>query len=233
MIRKFKALRGLALVAVFAMSAIAASAASASAGTLTTFPAGKTVVVTGEQIGEHAFTFTDHPFGGVFNSFKCKKAIFDGVGTVATGATSVTVTPTYSECTAFGQPVRITHNECNYVLSTGAATAGGWHVNTALSCPAGKIIEIHTGVCAMTIAAQGPLTTSEVTTSGVASPETGMDLLLHIKITGMTYTVTKDNIGCPLTQPVPKLWHKMDYEGTTTVKTLDSVTTVPVGITLH
>jgi hypothetical protein len=232
MVRKFKAL-GLALVAVFAMSAVIATAAQASAGTLTTFPAGKTVVVTGEQIGEHVFTFTDHPVGGVFNSFKCKKAIFDGVGTVATGATSVTVTPTYSECTAFGQPATITHNGCNYVLSTGAATAGGWHVNTALSCPAGKFIEIHTGVCAMTIAAQGPLTTSEVTNSGAAAPETAMDLLLHLKITATTYTVTKDNIGCPLTGPAGKLWHKGDLEGTITYKAHDSVTKAPVGITLH
>jgi hypothetical protein len=232
MIRKFKAL-GLALVAVFAMSAVIASAASASAGTLTTFPAGKTVVATGEQIGEHVFTLTDHPVGAAFNNVKCKKAIFDGVGTVATGATSVTVTPTYSECTAFGQPATITHNGCNYVLSTGTPTAGGWHVNTALSCPAGKFIEVHTGTCAVTIAAQGPLTTSAATNSGVANPETGMDLLLHTNITGITYTVTKDNIGCPLTGPAGKLWHKGDYEGTTTGKAHDSITLAPVGITLH
>jgi hypothetical protein len=99
-----------------------------------------------------------------------------------------------------------------------------------LPAPVGKTIEIHT---ALTIASQGPLTTSEATNSGVVIPETGMDLLLHTKLTGITYTVTKDNIGCPLTGPAGKLWHNGDNEGTTTYKAHDSVSLAAVGITLH
>jgi hypothetical protein len=58
-----------------------------------------------------------------------------------------------------------------------------------------------------------------------------MDLLLHTVITGITYTVTKDNTGCALSG----LGHfkNGDYFGTTTVKAHASVPKTAVGITLH
>ena len=117
MIRKFKAL-GLALVAVFAMSAIVASAAQALPnGTLTTFPAGKTVIATAEQTGEHEFTLTDHETEpGKFANTKCKKATFTGSEGVADGALTIRVTPIYEECTAFGQAATITTTGCHYVI---------------------------------------------------------------------------------------------------------------------
>jgi hypothetical protein len=229
MIRKFKAL-GLALVAVFAMSAIVASAAQAAAGTLTS--EGKTVIVTAEQVGEHEFVLTDHETEpGKFANIKCKKAVFTGTAGVTDGATSVTAHPVYSECTAFGQPATITTTGCDYLLKTGTPTAGGWHVTTDVVCAAGSVIKIVTGTCEVTVAGQTGLATSEATNSGGAG--TAMDLLLHTKITGITYTVTKGNIGCPLKHSVPKLWHKGDYNGTTTVKAHDSTSKAAVGITLH
>jgi hypothetical protein len=145
----------------------------------------------------------------------------------------VTVTPTYSDCTAVGQPMNVRPNGCNCVLSTGTPIAGGWHITKTLPCRAEKSIEVHTGTCALAFSPQRPLTTSEVTNAGVVTPETGMDLLLHTNITGITYIVTKDNIGCSLTALAGKLWHQGDYEGTTLVKAHDSVTQVSVGITLH
>jgi hypothetical protein len=231
MIRKFKAL-GLALIAVFAMSAVVASAAQATAGTLTA--EGKTVTVTGEQIlgNEHVFTLTDHqtpPGSGVFATTKCKKAHFDGIGSVTDGATSITVTPTYSECTAFGQPATVEHTSCKYVLKTETPAGTGWHVNTAIVCNPGDEIHVQTGTCSVTVPAQEDLTTSEVTNSGGAG--TAMDLLLDTNIKGITYTVTKDNIGCPLSGT--GTFHNGDYVGKTTVKAHTTVGGGAAGITIH
>jgi hypothetical protein len=227
MIRNFKAL-ALALVAVFAMSAIAASVASATAGTLTA--EGRTVIGTGEQVGEHELMFTDHPLsGGGFATTKCKKATFTGTAGVTDGATSVTVHPEYKECTAFGQPATITTTGCDYLLHFGTPTAGGWHVVTDIVCTGNSVIRIVTGTCDIHIKSQTGLTTSEATNSGGAS--TAMDLLLHTNITGIKYTVTKDPIGCPLSGIGD--FSNGDYRGTTTVKAHDKITQVAVGITLH
>jgi len=223
---------GLALVAVFAMSAVVASAASATSGTLTTFPTAKTVVVTGEQVGEHVLTLTDHLIGGVGAKAKCKKGLFDGVGTSREGDTTVTVTPTYSECTAFGLNATIDHNECTFVLHTGTTTGlGGWSAKATLVCPDGKAIEITTATCEVAIGPQELGNTVEMTNAGAASPESAMDLQLDINITGIKYNVVKDGIGCPLTGLGEKF--KGDYDGTATVKAHDSTTKAAVGITLH
>jgi hypothetical protein len=230
MIRNFKAL-GLALVAVFAMSAIVASAASATQGTLTTFPAGKTVIATGEQTAEHEFSLTDQLVEGKPALTKCKKATFTGTAGVTTGAESVTAHPEYSECTAFGQPANITTTGCDYKLKVGTFAAGAAPVTTDVTCGAGSVIKIETGTCEVQVGTQAGLGKSEVTNSGSESPETAMDLLLHTSITGITYTVTKDNIGCPLSGT--GTFFKGDYTGTTTVKAHDSATKAAVGITLH
>jgi hypothetical protein len=58
-----------------------------------------------------------------------------------------------------------------------------------------------------------------------------MDLLLHTKIGGLRYTVTKDPIGCPLKGT--GAFSSGDYTGTTTVKAHNSSTKAAVGITLH
>jgi len=226
MMRKFKAL-GLTFVAAFAISAVVASAGHATSGTVTA--EGKATTVTAEQTGEHVIALTDHQLGaGGFFTFKCKKAHFDGVGTVTDGATSVTVTPTYSECTMGGLPVTVSHEGCNYLLATGTPTTGSWHVNMSVICPAGKAIRFVAQTCEFTIGTQGPLTTSSVTNSGGGG--TAMDLQLHTNVSGIHYVVHKDGIGCPLTKTGTFI--KGDYAGTSTVKGLDALGNV-VGITLH
>jgi hypothetical protein len=232
MIRNLKAF-GLALVAVFAVNAAVATAAQATAGTLTTFPAGKSVLATGEQVGEHVFTLTDHPAAVGSQTVKCKKAAFTGTASVATGATSVQIHPVYTECTAFDSPATITTTGCDYVFKTGTPTADGlgWHVTTDIGCSGANVIKIVTGVCEVTIGSQSGLTTSHVTNSGPASPETAMDLLLHMDIGGIKYTVVKDAIGCTLSGTGS--FSKGDYKGTSTLKAHDSTTGAAVGITIH
>lgn len=232
MIRNLKAL-GLTLVAVFAMSAVVASAAQATAGTLTTFPAGKTVYGTAEQTGEHLLALTDHPINGGFNSLRCKRVTFSGTAGVSTGATSIAVHPAYSECAAFGQLVTISTNGCEYVFKTGTPTADGlgWHTTTDIVCSGANVIKIVTGTCEVHIGPQTGLGTSQVTNSGSASPETAMDLLLHMNISGIKYTVVKDIIGCTLSGTGS--FSNGDYTGNSTFKALDASTLATVGITLH
>jgi hypothetical protein len=233
MIRKFKAL-GLALVAVFAMGSVAATMAQATAGTLTTSPAAKTVIVTGEQVGDHELVLTDHEVEpGKFASAKCKKAVFTGTSGVVTGATSVTLHPEYTECSVFGFFIMINTTGCDYLLKNGTPTADGlgWHVTTDLVCTGGAVVKLVAATCEILIGPQSGLLTSQMTNSGAASPETAMDLLLHGKVTGIKYTVVKDNIGCPLKGTGS--FSKGDYNGTTTVKAHDSTTKAAVGITLH
>jgi hypothetical protein len=240
MIAKLKAL-GLALVAVLAMSAIVATAAQATAGTLTTFPEGKTVKIAAEQTAKfgaeaHEFVLTDHELeAGKFANFRCETVHLHGVGTYTTGATTFTLEPTTKGCTAFGQPATITTTGCHYLLHTGTPTTPGpgWHVVKTLICTGANLIKIVTGTCELTIGSQAAegLTTSEVTNSGPGVPETAMDLLLHTNLHSIEYKVTKDAIGCPLKGT--GTFKKCDYSGTTTLKATDSTTGAAVGITLH
>jgi hypothetical protein len=230
MIRKFKTL-GLALVAVFAMSAVVASAASATAGTLTTFPAGSTVIATAEQTGIHKFTLTGHKIGEGFAVTECTTAKFTGVAASPSkeGDTTVTVQPVYEGCKAFGLNATITTTGCHYLLHTGTPTlTGGWHVVTDVVCTAGAVIKIVTATCEVQVGSQNGLATSEATNSGTS---TAMDLVLHTNISGITYNVTKDGIGCPLSGTGVK--NDGDYTGTTTVRAHDSTTKAAVGITIH
>jgi hypothetical protein len=228
MIRNFKAL-GLALVAVFAMSAVVASAASATAGTLTA--GGKTAIATAEQTTGHKFTLTDHKIGEGFATTECTTAVFTGTEGVTDGATSVRAHPIYEGCKAFGLNATITTTGCDYVLNTGTpAEGGGWHVVTDVVCAstAGTphVIKIVTATCEVQVGSQTGLATSSVTNSGG-----GTDLLLNTNISGITYNVTKDGIGCPLSGTGVK--SQGDYTGTTTVQAHDSTTKAAVGIQLH
>jgi hypothetical protein len=211
------------------MSAVVASAAQATAGTLTS--EGKSVIATGEQIGEHEFSVTDHPVssGGGFVNGKCKRGTFTGTVAVAEGATSVTVHPIYSECTFAGQPATIHTVGCATTCSKPEHQP--WVAGTSLRCG------LHGPFSDQDY--NGNLRSHDWRTAWPCDIDYNklrwfryaMDLLLHTNITGITYAVTKDNIGCALSG----LGHfkNGDYFGTTTVKAHDSTSKAAVGITLH
>jgi hypothetical protein len=230
MILKFKAL-GLALVAVFAMSATVATTVQATAGTLTVDP-NVLAIGTGEQEGETEFTLTDHPLSGGFALTKCKKAVFTGTEAVGSGATTLRVHPVQNECISFGQPSTVTTTGCDYLFHIGTPTAAktGWHVTSDIVCSAGSAIKIVTGTCEVLIGSQNGLTTSEMTNKG-GGGTTEMDLTLDIKNHSTKYTVTKDNIGCPLSGTGS--FSKGDYGGALTIRGHDVVTGVPLGLTIH
>ena len=149
--RNLKAL-GLALIAVFAMSALVSSAAQAEI-TLTaeSYPATLTgTKITNAEHPNHIFTY------GAFGTFECAKATFHGTLKEA-NQKSITITPTYSECKAFGLPATMTMNSCTFVYH---------NETTDISCatePKHIVIDIYASaakhaanekLCELTIGAQ-------------------------------------------------------------------------------
>lgn len=132
---------GLALIAALAMSVFTASGAQA-APELEAEAEG-TVTITGEQFSapEHP----NHSFTSGSRVLSCATAKFEGT-LEPNPDPSVTLTPVYSNCTASGLPVTVTHNGCNYTFYGGETGTGLDHyVNGTVDvvCPKGKAIEAH------------------------------------------------------------------------------------------
>jgi hypothetical protein len=178
MIRNLKAL-SLALAVVFAMGAVVASAASAGIN-------GKNNE--GKEV-DFAFTAPEQTGGAGANALtafgstiECSTVDYEGhkkdstpaTGTkelIKNGATEVTVTPHYSGCKDVGtnKPATVNMTGCDFTLTLGAATSGGFGVGASLVCKnAGEEAHVevfndaaHTErICTVTFAAQTP--TSDV-----------------------------------------------------------------------
>jgi hypothetical protein len=149
---------GLALIAAAAMSAVIASAASAAEFF---HDAEGTARVTAKNEGVHKFT------AGIIGTIECKKATFTGTSFVTSPQPTVTVEPTYTECTFLGvSGVVVKTNGCSYTfnLPTGAGPFTG---TTTVNCPTGKKIEFEATGCKIAVGAQGPL--SSVTYTNLAT----------------------------------------------------------------
>lgn len=154
MIRNFKAL-GLALVAVFAFSALSASGASAQHSQQGVLTAPEPVTLTGEDTGEP----TDNALTGPLGRISCAHGTYTGHKydetpheLIPSGATTATITPSYSGCHAIipilgTRPATVTMNGCDYVFHVGTTTPednteGTYGVTATIDCPDGKAIEI-------------------------------------------------------------------------------------------
>jgi len=116
--RKLKVL-GIALAAVFALTAVMASAASAQF----TSSASHTTLK-GTQNVNHKFTA-----GSGFGAIECKTAEFHGTQE-GTNVSSITITPTYENCSdSFGRVVHIVTNTLHYTFTRVTATTGVVHVS--------------------------------------------------------------------------------------------------------
>jgi len=191
MIHKHKVL-GLALMALFAFGAIAQSA---SASPLT--------VATGEVHITAAQEGTNHLFeAGSSGTVTCTTSTSDSTATSVSGQINeITVTPTYSGCTAFGSTSHVKTNGCTYTLTTPTSLGGGvvtWHATLPeekgqihVVCPAGKSIEITptflgASVCTQFIGPQTPTGGHVVGRNVVGSIP--MDITLENTLTGIHYT---------------------------------------------
>lgn len=120
---------GIAFVAVFAMSAVVASAAQAVNYTSTdgNYP----TTVAGNQEGTHEFK------AGI-RTVTCSTAQFEGTATAA--SSTLTITPTYTNCLATGSlPVTVAMNGCDYLFHATSTTAS----TTDIVCPVGNKIVVN------------------------------------------------------------------------------------------
>jgi len=221
MIRNLKAL-GLALGAVFALSAAMASSASA----IDTFTSSVTpAVVTGEPHSTDAFHKFEVTLAKPF-SIECATSKFSG--TFKSGASQVTIFPTYTgtkekptepPCKSTLGTATVDMNECSYDL-TGKTTnehpkgSGKFDAVVWVTCPAGKEITI-TGPlgCTIHIHTQTP-TEGGVTYTNETTPGGKKDIKIHATVTGITYSTTN---ACTIAG-FPTEGNNADYTGTVTAE---------------
>jgi len=182
MIRNLKVL-GLAIAAVMAMSAMMASAASAVPQfTASAYPA----TVTGSNTkGSEVFTTE----GG---KVECDSHFVSH--SLAAASSTLTVTPTYTNCEAFGLNATVNTEGCTYVFhATEKVSTGVYNNHVDVVCPTGKSIKIVAGggLCRAEIKGQNGLTT--VKTTNVA----GGGVTVEPNVSSVAYTVTTDSFGCP------------------------------------
>lgn len=184
MFRNLKAL-GLALVALGAISAIAVATASAHV------PARFTGPVSSELVGEETVT---NVFAVTGVETSCQVVSYRGVSPAGSeSAESLTITPSYSVCTAESiiGTINVTvtgfgAGECDYVVNANGTTN--------IVCAAGKEVTIDAASCTIHIPAQNNLGTITYTTGLTSGIH---DVTSHTNITNITTNHT-DGFGCPL-----------------------------------
>jgi hypothetical protein len=181
MIRSLKVM-GLALVAVLALTAVAASAASAAEF----HSEASSTFIHGEQSVENVFTVNSR-------TVTCKEATFTGTQT-GTATTTLTIHPTYGNCTAFGLPAKVSTAGCNYQFNqpTGSGPFSG---TVNIVCETGSKIEINVneGTCNITVAAQGPLSSLTYTNEGSGSSRA---VSVGANVSGISSTVSGGILAC-------------------------------------
>jgi hypothetical protein len=159
-----------------------ASAASASQYTASSYPATGTGSNTA---GKETFTT---PGGTV----QCDSHF---VGTLAAASSTLTVTPTYTNCVAFGfLNATVDFMGCDYLFHAGAAQGGGVYNNSAdIVCEAGEgPVTIKAGTCVVDVPAQTGLTNVKTTNQGDGTIKVQPDVTEKV-----TMNVTTDGFGCP------------------------------------
>jgi len=180
MIRNLKSL-GIAFVAVLAMSAVVASAAQAVPSyTGSAYP----TTGTGSNLkGSEKFTTA----GG---TVECNSHF---EGTLASpGGPTLTVTPSYSSCEAFGFLSADVHeNGCTYVFHASSRIAEGHYSSTVdVSCPGSNKMVITAATCEVQVGSQTGL-------SSVTTKNEGTGVKVVPNVSEITMDVTKDGFGCP------------------------------------
>jgi hypothetical protein len=185
---------GILVGALLAFCSLVASTASAHVPGRFTLEQ-DTTTVTGVGVeGGSTFTVTG-------NTVTCSTEEFHGhVSTPAndTSATSITITPTYTGCTAFGfVGAKVTGfghygeaERCDYTFTA--------EKKVDLRCPAGRDVTIDAGTCIVHVPAQNELSFFTPTTD--TKEVVGIrkhDLRIHIEVSDITVTHT-DGFACPL-----------------------------------
>jgi hypothetical protein len=168
-----------ALAALIVGGAILASASSADELTAESYP----VLLTGRNSPSSLDTYIT-----TAGTVACKSVSY--VGTITGATTTVSITPSYSNCTFFGFPAVVDVNECKLTTNIGAGTTG----DGDLSCPAGKSLTVTaitagTTKCTLHMSSQSDMT-GTVTLSNTGSGTT-RELHVRAQLSGVDYTHTK------------------------------------------
>jgi hypothetical protein len=162
----------LSLSAIMVFGALFASAAGAADFHTDSSP----TYFKGGQTEKAVFSFN----GG---KVKCGSAELTSGRYEGTSLATVSLHPTYSECTAFGQGAEVSTAGCNYELTAASSTSGA----LSIACEAGKAIVITTKTsgCTVTIGSQAPATptVAYANEAGGAAPS----VLVSPNVAGLTY----------------------------------------------
>jgi hypothetical protein len=188
MTRNIKVL-GLAIVAALALTAVMASAAQAT----TTFTAGSSSgKIEAVQTTEQVFTTTS-------GTVRCTGATQVGSFTTAS-FTSLTVTPSYSGCKAFGFLSATVDTEgCTYTFT---GNASGSTANVDINCPAGKEIHVTTSGCVLHVPAQTNVGHVGFKSNTSQNPD---DVDAEATLTGIKYTATSGCLNPATNEPTGTL----------------------------
>jgi hypothetical protein len=118
-------------------------------------------------------------------------------GSLAEASSSLTLHPTFSECSAFGfVGATIVTTGCDFVFHAGEEIAEHEFGGTAdISCEAGKSITMSAGTCEVKIESQTGRSSMSYTNKPESSPE---NFRLAASLTKIKYTKVKDGFLCPL-----------------------------------
>ena len=183
MTRKFKTL-GVALFAVLALTAVVASAASAANYTASTYPTTGTAT---SAKGNDTF-ITEAGTVECASHFE---------GTLTAASSTLTVTPTYTSCKAFGfLSAKVVTNGCDYLFAGPSGSADAWSATVNVVCPESKTFVITapetSPVCTATVGPQGPRSKVDLLNNTGSG-----DVNVQATVEGIDYRVTQDGFGCP------------------------------------
>jgi len=181
MIRILKSI-GIAFVGALAMGVLGASAAKAVPSfTCSAYPC----AATGDTV------YQTEVFTTEAGKIQCT-GHFES-HSMGSASSTITLTPTYLYCSAFGFSASMNTEDCSYVLhATEQSTLTAWLSHLDISCPEKESIKISamSGACKAEIKAQHSLTTVRLENAAGA-------LVVRPEVRNLTYTVTADGFGCP------------------------------------
>ena len=176
---------------------LGASAAGAAEFKAASYP----VTVLGNQGGSHvaappAGTTTSYMYFGFEGTLMggCEFISFGQQMTKA--ASSLTVTPSLSECAAFGsQSGTITTNGCQNRFNITSKSGAEFLGTLDIICPEGSKIAVVGNNCEIQIGSQTNLSTVHLRNE---TQETDPQVAMELQISNLAYTKTKDGFLCPL-----------------------------------
>jgi Trypsin len=132
---------------------------------------------------------------------ECKQDSYHG--TLSSESSTLTLTPIYKTCTAFGFAATVEPEGCTHVLHVNAkVSTDNYRAAWGVTCPAGKTIKTTAGTCKFEVTPQVARETVDLIDDTAASPK--KDITFRPTVVGISYFVSQDGVGCPFSGIGPK-----------------------------